>query len=780
MNSFIKPYFTALSLVLLFNVNAQELSVEKIMQDTKWMGTFPTNVQWDLNSKHVFFDYNPEKHPSDSLYVVDIKKPNLIKKATENLTKTAERNFVSYHTESSQYLSIVDGNLMIYNPKFERPRLLLDLDRRIRNAKFLNENQIGLVIQGNAFVFNTKDIQLRQLTHIEKGNKPKEKSDDESWLEKENTSLIKQISREKKQDSLRQNYYKSQAKESYTFYRGNKNAYGFSISPNLNSVAFNLSESHKTTSTKAADYLDKSGYTKMVNARPKVGKPWGHSSLVVYNLKKDTAFVVDASSLPNIKKQPEYLEDYEHEKKNEPRPVDFSQLVFSPDGNLAVVEIRSQDNKDRWICLVNLKTGKLTSLDQQHDEAWIGGPGISAYRNSGVLGWLPDSRDIYFQSEETGFSHLYTLNIDSKSKTALTSGKYEVFNPTISKDKKHWYFTASINDLGQRHFFKMPLNGGEMTQLTSGVGRHQVTLSPDEKYMADIYSQANRPQELFIKKTKNNAKALQITDGQSEDFKSYSWKQPEFIKFKAEDGTMVPARLYKPKESNTNNAAVIFVHGAGYLQNAHKWWSSYFREYMFHNLLTDLGYTVLDIDYRGSAGYGRDWRTAIYRHMGGKDLSDQVDGANFLIKEYNVNPNKIGIYGGSYGGFISLMAMFNEADTFKAGAALRSVTDWAHYNHTYTSNILNTPELDPKAYRRSSPIYFAEGLQGHLLMAHGIMDTNVQFQDIVRLSQRLIELGKDNWELAIYPVEGHGFSEPESWTDEYKRILELFNKTLLD
>jgi len=262
--------------------------------------------------------------------------------------------------------------------------------------------------------------------------------------------------------------------------------------------------------------------------------------------------------------------------------------------------------------------------------------------------------------------------------------------------------------------------------------------------------------------------------------KNYDWQTPDFIEFEAQDGTLVPARIYKPEESNKNKAAVIFVHGAGYLQNAHKWWSRYYREYMFHNLLTDLGYTVLDIDYRGSAGYGRDWRTAIYRHMGGKDLSDQVDGVKFLVTEHGINPDKIGIYGGSYGGFITLMAMFNEADTFQAGAALRSVTDWAHYNHGYTSNILNTPEKDPKAFRRSSPIYFAEGLKGHLLMAHGIMDTNVQFQDIVRLTQRFIELGKDNWELAVYPAEGHGFTEPESWTDEYKRILKLFNETLLD
>jgi dipeptidyl aminopeptidase/acylaminoacyl peptidase len=201
---------------------------------------------------------------------------------------------------------------------------------------------------------------------------------------------------------------------------------------------------------------------------------------------------------------------------------------------------------------------------------------------------------------------------------------------------------------------------------------------------------------------------------------------------------------------------------------------------MFHNFLVDNGYTVLAIDFRASAGYGRDWRTSIYRHMGGKDLDDQVDGAKYLIENHNINKDRLGIYGGSYGGFITLMALFNSPDTFKSGAALRSVTDWAHYNHGYTANILNTPVEDPIAYERSSPLYFAEGLKGNLLMLHGMIDTNVHFQDVVRLSQRLIELKKENWDLAVFPLESHGFIESSSWSDEYRRIYKLFEETLKD
>jgi dipeptidyl aminopeptidase/acylaminoacyl peptidase len=271
---------------------------------------------------------------------------------------------------------------------------------------------------------------------------------------------------------------------------------------------------------------------------------------------------------------------------------------------------------------------------------------------------------------------------------------------------------------------------------------------------------------------------VQITHSVSPEFTSYPWRDPEIITFKNRYGNDVYARQYLPKKADPAKPAVIFVHGAGYLQEVTYSWSYYFREYMFNNMLADNGYTVLDIDYTASAGYGRDWRTGIYRHMGGKDLTDQVDGVKYLVEKFGINPKHVGLYGGSYGGFITLMGMFTEPDVFAAGGAIRSVTDWAHYNHGYTSNILNEPFTDENAYRKSSPIYFANGLKGNLLMLHGMIDQNVNYQDIIRLTQKLIELHKENWELASYPVEDHGFEQPSSWTDEYKRIFKLFEQTL--
>lgn len=786
--SFLSPFIVIIALILSFEGHSQtsELSVEKIMQDPSWMGTFPSNIKWSEDSKTIYFDYNLEKDPSDSIYNIEVSNLSKISKASVSDQKNNIASYGDFNNSRTKKVFIQEGKLMLYNSKENENEMLLELGEAISNPTFLkNEDLISFELDDNLYLYDLNKGSLKKLTSIKKGENKSQKEekleDKENWLKEDNLKLLEVVLEREQKNDASDAYRKSIKKEPFIFYTDKRSVSNLQLSTDSKYATFNLITRAENKSTIVPNYVDASGYTVDLPARTKVGEDITKVELAIYNFEKDTVYMVKTENLPGIKDLPDYISDYpDKEWEEKERDVIPWGPYFSDNSEKAIINVRSQDNKDRWIALLDLETGTLKSLNRQRDEAWINGPGIGYAYGGGTLGWLPDNNHIYFQSEESGYSHLYLMNIESGKKTALTSGNYEVFEPQLSNDKKSWYLTTSQVDAGERHFYKMPVMGGKMTQLTSMSGSNQVTMSPDEKQMAILYSNSNTPWELYLKKTSPSEKAKQLTSGQSSAFKSYNWRAPDRIKFKAEDGTMIPARLYKPEASVSNGAGVIFVHGAGYLQNAHNWWSNYFREYMFHNFLTDLGYSVLDIDYRGSAGYGRDWRTGIYRHMGGKDLSDQVDGAKFLVNEHGIDQDNIGIYGGSYGGFITLMALFNESDTFKSGAALRSVTDWAHYNDGYTSNILNTPVEDPIAYRRSSPIYFAEGLKGNLLIAHGMVDTNVHFQDVVRLAQRLIELKKDNWELAVYPVEGHGFVEPSSWTDEYKRILELFNNTLLE
>ncbi len=525
------------------------------------------------------------------------------------------------------------------------------------------------------------------------------------------------------------------------------------------------------------NYVTESSYPEMIPGRTNVGDVQSRRLLAILDLQEGDQIMADASAFAG------------NERKARPGDADVPRLLnwgapdSSDDGSQTVVSIRSLDNKDRWYVKVDPTTGKATVLDGQHDDAWIREGGVASPSGAGGLAWLPDNKRFLFLSEKAGYLHLYSMDVTTPGQAkALTSGKWEVTSAQLSADRKTVFLQTNEVHPGERHFYTMSVDGGARTKFTTETGSHDVTISPDEKSLAIVYSYSTKPPELFMMPLTAGAKPVKVTTSPSDEWTNFKWIDPKVITYKARDGQDVYARLFTPEmigaRRDAKKPAVVFVHGAGYLQNAHKYWSTYFREYMFHNILASRGYVVLDPDYRASSGYGRDWRTAIYRHMGGHDLNDVVDGAKFLVATEKVDPKRIGVYGGSYGGFITLMAMFTTPDAFAAGAALRPVTDWSHYNHGYTSNILNTPLADPEAYKKSSPIFFAEGLKGRLLILHGMVDTNVFFQDSVRLVQRLIELRKENWDIAPYPVENHGFTEETSWADEYKRILKLFEETL--
>ncbi|MDH5379941.1 MAG: prolyl oligopeptidase family serine peptidase [Cyclobacteriaceae bacterium] len=780
MRNFLIAFIVFFSSVVL----AQEslLSIEKIMTDPKvWVGTSPSNIQWSDNGQTLYFNWNPEKNPIDSLYKLTAPWKTPIK-----VSQTEQRNLPLnsgvYNKIRTLKVYSKDGDLYLFDIKKNNVRQITNTLATEYSPEFTgDEKSISFITEGNLFLWEITSGRISQLTQFVNENEHKKAiSKKDEWLKNDQEDLFEVLKEERKKKKLseefNEKYHPEQTPTKIQTHGARVSS--IKLSPDQKFIFYSLFTPSKEPGTIVPDYVTESGYTEDINARSKVGGNTGSFEVGIYNIGSKTNYKVNTEDLPGIDLQPDYFEEYGYGQK-EPRDVYTHMPVISENGQHYAISFRSVDNKDRWIGLLDPATGNVEIIEHQKDNAWIAGPGIGWSFSSGELGWLPDNEHLYFQSEETGYSHLYLYNVKNKSKTPLTKGTFEVYNPRFSYDKKSWIFEANMQHPGIRQLYKMPLLGGNIESITNMGGGVTGFEGPGNNKIAILQSLSNRPIELFlIDNVKKNTDPRRITVSQTEAWNSYNWRVPSFVEFEARDGANVHARLYKPEGTTQGGPAVIFVHGAGYLQNAHQWWSSYFREYMFHNFLVDQGYTVLDVDYRGSAGYGRDWRTGIYQHMGGFDLTDQVDGAKYLVNELGIDESKIGIYGGSYGGFITLMAMFTEADTFAAGAALRSVTDWAHYNHGYTSNILNTPELDSIAYRKSSPIYYAEGLKGALLICHGMIDTNVHFQDVVRLAQRLIELGKENWEFAVFPKENHGFVHPSSWTDEYKRIYKLFEENL--
>jgi dipeptidyl aminopeptidase/acylaminoacyl peptidase len=744
-----------------------DFSIKNIMRGPELYGRQPDNVRWSADSKWIYFTWlEPgsdwrERPRQFRVRAAPGAKPERV--SIREADTTGARFSSGERSHNGRYTAVeFNGDLYINDLTTGTTRRLTQTVEAERDPEFsLNDRQIFFVRNNNIFALDLGSGLLRQLTDIRQGPAPADSAaaqGQRARLEQQQRDLFDAIRDRLRADSLAraERLLRDSLALKPIYLQSGEQVSDFSISPTGASVLVTTrTPASGNRTTDIPQFVTRSGYTEELRVRTKVGDAEQHGRIALITLPTATITWL------------------------KPFPADtttggYQILGWNDAGSRAAFYAYSGDNKARYLEVVD-PAAKITTLEAARDTAWIGGPCADCG------GWYGSGAGrIWYASEADGFSHLYTIAADGTGKQQLTKGRWEVRDVAVSPDDRWFYLHTSEISPFEQQLYRMPTAGGSRERITSGEGRHTGVVSPNGQLVADVYSYVNRPPDLFLLRNQPGAELSRLTTSPSAEWLSFPWLVPEIVMIPASDGVSVPAHIYRPSDMHAqpNGAAVIFVHGAGYLHNVGHFWSEYPREYMFNQFLASKGYTVLDLDYRGSDGYGRDWRTAIYRHMGGRDLQDQVDASTYLTKTIGVDPKRIGIYGGSYGGFITLMALFTESPHFGAGAALRSVTDWAHYNQGYTSAILNLPQNDTLAYRQSSPIYFAEGLRDPLLMAHGMSDTNVHFQDIVRLTQRLIELGKTRWELAAYPVEDHAFVRPSSWADEYRRIFELFERYL--
>jgi len=769
-------FLWVLILFTITNLYAQ-LDLKTIMKGQDFIGYWPEYPFWSADGNKVLFSWRDPNTitptPQNIQFEYDIKSkkvqaldPNTFIPYYDPKQQNHPNQFYQHNNQIWSYDKVSKQHRKVWESN-------LNVDEMYRSN---SSDELIVLIDNQLYVIKTNGSPVfQQLTYFAYDGKKDKTEKDSSFLEKQQLELFDYLKKKQAQQDFSK---KRTPKDQHRILEiGPVKPSRFEVHPNKRFVVLTFNEPRKENPTLYPAMVTKDGETQLKKARSKVSNSEPNAYWKIIDIEKDTLFTVDFNHLSGIMKRAPFTYLLDKVDTTKRREIFLHSVHFQASKNIGIADVRSADNKDRWIVLLNLETGKITELNHQNDPAWIGGPGISSWNmEEGVLGWL-DETTIYFQSEESGYSHLYSLNINTLQKKALTEGSFEIHDVVLSRDKKSFYVVANKAHPGKRAWYQIDIATQKWTTLIESFGGLEVQVSPDEQLAVVRHSSILNPWELSIYDLKKKTLS-QFTQSKSTQFQNTKLQIPSVINFPASDGVNIYARLYEPESNKKNGSAVLFVHGAGYLQNAHHYWSHYHREMLFHQLLAEKGYTVIDLDYRASEGYGRAYRTAIYQHMGGRDLEDFVDAKNWLVKNRNIDPNRIGIYGGSYGGFITLMGLFTKPNEFACGAALRAVTDWAHYNHEYTSNILNYPETDPEAYRKSSPIYHAEGLKNPLLILHGLVDDNVQAQDVIRLSQRLIELEKENWELMLYPVEPHGFTESSSWLDEYSRILKLFEQNL--
>jgi len=735
------------------------LTVESIMRGPDLVGTAPSNVRFSADGRYVYFAWrSPGVDTLDRDYRVAVAGAASPERLPRNTVDTIAMADGAWSPDLRREVVVLKGDVWLVERTGAKRRLTQTPAPESDPAWSADGRTVYFTRDGNAWALGLEDGALRQLSDVRRGPAPKKPSDptgEKKFLRDQQRELFDFIRRQVAEEQMRADT--DTVHTAKPLYLGERqSATRLDVGPDARFVLVTVTERAKGDSLEGRQvvlpsWVTQSGFVETQQIRTKVGDAQSRERAALIEVATGKTTWIDSVGT------------------GERNAVGVG---ISPNGRHALIRVTTTAYTDAWLAIVDLPSLTTRVVAHLHDDAWLDGPlGATA-------GWLKDGETVYYGSEETGFAHLYTVSASGGAPRALTRGAWEVQQVALAPDGKTFYLHTNEGDFAQVHCYALDIASGRKTQLTSVEGRQDVVVAPDGKLLAVLHSTANHPPELYFQANQPGGQMRKVTESTTSEWRSFPWLSPEIAMIPARDGARVPARLYRPSATPANHAAVLFVHGAGYLQNVHKWWSSYYREYMFNQLLASKGYAVLDLDYRGSAGQGRDWRTAIYRHMGGKDLDDQVDGARWLVQHLGVDSTKIGIYGGSYGGFITLMAMFTQPHVFAAGAALRPVTDWAHYNHPYTARILNEPQDDSVAYRQSSPIYFAEGLQGRLLICHGMVDDNVHFQDTARLTQRLIELKKENWDVALYPVERHGFTRNDSWTDEYRRILKLFEETL--
>ncbi|MGH8127040.1 MAG: S9 family peptidase [Gammaproteobacteria bacterium] len=786
---------------------SSQLTLTQIMANPDWISLTPENPYWGAGSKTVYFWQRAHQAPTASLQAINLagNKVSTVPDANWSATGSTQSAFNHAHTRE---LYVNHGDLFMKDVKDGRIGQLTRGLGQASNPQFVwGRDAVSYNLDGNYYVLDMATGLSTVAADVKAEQAPDDVKTPYHYYSAEQARLFAAISKDKADKNAREQQQKMLAKADSSrgpepFYLGsNVKVLYQSLSPNAKWMLVITEPKHydKGPHGQMPDYVTEDGRIVLKTVHRRVG--WNEPApmhVVLLDLVNHTQYPLDEKQLPGITQDPlaklrkqAVQWDVKHGvskaqaeasvKAPKVRPVQIRGLAWSSDGSRVAIMFRSIDNKDRWIATVDFDDGmKLVTRNRLTDPAWINW-------NYNDFGWLPDNHTLWYLSEKSNYSQLYSEDVNTSKTRQWTQGHFEVYHPVPGAQGHYIYYRANKTSPGIYSLYRLDLSSGKSEALTrlGGVDGAQPSmetdsrfrLSPDGKSILFYHSSMLRPPELYVVSTTPGSTPQRLTHTIKSGFTNIDWIMPKIVHVPSThfDGT-IQARLYLPHnyDPNKSYAGVTFIHGAGYLQDAHQGWSYYFHEMMFNNFLAQHGYVVIDMDYRGSAGYGRDWRTTIYQHMGHPEVQDITDGMHWLEKHYNVDPKRLGVYGGSYGGFMTYMMMFRRPDLFQAGAAIRPVADWANYNDLYSSDILNRPAIDPEAYDISSPIHYAQNLKGHLLIAQGVEDDNVFFQDTIHMTQKLIELKNPNFQVAFYPMEHHGFEEPAAWLDEYRRVWKLF------
>jgi dipeptidyl-peptidase-4 len=478
-------------------------------------------------------------------------------------------------------------------------------------------------------------------------------------------------------------------------------------------------------------------------------------------------------------------------RPGDPNPVVRIGLVEAQGGGVTWTDVDTGD--DSYVARVNWlgdsRFVAIEKLNREQDRLWLFFAEAESGRTELVLDessptWIniTDAKHFYerrrqflWGSERDGHMHLYLYNLDGSPIHRLTGGDWEVFDlEHVDEKNRRIYFTANEGGVLEQHLYRVNEDGTDLARISAGEGVHDITMSPNGRYYVDRFSSHTRPARLTVHEALGR-RLFDLEDQMSDELAALRLPTPDFFTIEHE-GRTYHCRMTRPPDFDPAKKypVVVYTYGGPHAQVVRKAWS---RHDLFHAYLAGHGYLVFSLDNRGSSGRGKAWEEWILKRLGEAELSDQVAGVEYLKSLPYVDPERIGVWGWSYGGYMALSAMFNAADVFRAGVAVAPVTDWRLYDSIYTERYMKLPAENAEGYDATAPLKRADRLKGALLVMHGDADDNVHVQNSVALVRALIDAGKD-FDFMVFPRKEHGITGSADRVHLYRKMAAFFDRHL--
>jgi dipeptidyl-peptidase-4 len=701
------------------------LTVERIFSDESLSGDLPGGIQWLPNGEQLsYFSERDVEGEEKSVFIIcDVPSgverficiPDTIA-VPEDLAESEDQEF---HIGSYEWSE--DGRFIIF--LYHGEVFTLDIEsgavtRRTQSED--HEENVALSPDGSAFAF-TRENDLYYSKH-----------DAEIRITSTGSDTL--------YNGVLNWVYMEEL-----FTRGNTRAYWWS--PDGRAIAFMEIRDGRVPEFPLVDPTPANGRVEM-QRYPKAGDPNPVARIAVYDLAEDQLYWIDPLS-----DEDGYI----------------ARLHWLSDGRRVAVEKLNRNQNSLELLFVDYKTGNTSTILEETDSTWVNVTYMKHYYET-------ESRFVW-ASERDGRSHFYLYDLEGNLIRQVTKGPWDVRSlDGVDEKEREIYFTATEKSPLERHLYRTTERGKELRRLTRRAGSHRIDLAPNQRYYLDYYSSIDTPTELSVHDA-NGKHLFKLGEPAEREEFLRSLPKPEFVTIKSDEGLSFQCQMIKPSrfDHHKKYPVIVYTYGGPYSQVVGNRWGGSF--YLWHAMMAERGYIIFSLDNRGTFGKGREWINPVHKRLGEIELADQLAGVEYLKTLPYVDSHRIGIWGWSYGGFMTCLALSKAPDVFRAGVAVAPVVDFRLYDSIYTERYMKRPQDNEEGYDDNAPLNFVENLESPILLIHGIDDDNVHMQNTIVFADKLIEEGKD-FDMMLYPKKEHSIRGTAARTHLFNKITSFFDENL--